>query len=127
MMYPLTWTLLTFLSYEIKVLTLRDAQCAEVYEKSVIKVKILRIFWPKYSKNFDHNNKVIITFFFSKLVKFAWKMQNVLNWKKNWISGFYFWVMVIFVLKTVYFHDNSKNKNQKIDFLCDSVHCASFM
>ena len=25
------------------------------------------------------------------------------------------------------FHDNSKNKNRKIDFLFDSTHCASFM
>ena len=25
------------------------------------------------------------------------------------------------------FHDNSKNKNQKIDFSFDSAHCASFI
>ena len=28
---------------------------------------------------------------------------------------------------SIHFHDNSKNKNQKIDFLFDSTHCASFM
>ena len=43
----------------------------------------------------------------------------------------FFRVMVIFVLKTpqfsIHFHDNSKNKNQKIDFLSDSTHCASLI
>ena len=39
--------------------------------------------------------------------------------------------MVIFVLKapqfSMNFHDNPKNKNQKIDFSFDSAHCTSFI
>ena len=42
-----------------------------------------------------------------------------------------FRVMVIFVLKSpqfsMNFHDNSKNKNRKIDFSLDSAHYVSFI
>ena len=84
--------------------------------------------------------------FFSKVVKFTWKIRNQLNRKKNWISDFLisifrvifghfeFQFLVILVLKSfqfsMNFHDISKNrnrKNQKIGISFDSAHYVSFM
>ena len=53
------------------------------------------------------------------MFKCTWKMRNRLNRRKNQISGFfYFRVMVIFELKSpqfsMTFHHNSKNKIRKI-------------
>ena len=47
------------------------------------------------------------------------------------ISDFYFWSSGNFCSKnckfSMNFHDNSKNKSRKTDFLFDSAHCATFM
>ena len=49
--------------------------------------------------------------------------------KKNKFSDFYFYSYIIFVLKSpqfsLNFHDNSKNKNRKIDFSFVSAHRAT--
>ena len=58
-------------------------------------------------------------------------MWNVLNRKKNKISDFYVPSYGHFCTKncqfSMNFHDNSKNKNWKIEFSFDSAHCTSFM
>ena len=43
--------------------------------------------WTFFSKMFQYWNKKN-QFFFSKVLKFTWKMWNQLNWKKNQISDF---------------------------------------
>ena len=58
-------------------------------------------------------------------------MWNVLNRKKNKISDFYVPSYGHFCTKncqfSMNFHDNSKNKNWKIDFSFNSALCASYM
>ena len=57
------------------------------------------------------------------------KIQNCSNSHEVKFQIFIFRVMVIFVLNTpqflMNFHDNSKNRNRKIDFSFISAHCAS--
>ena len=68
------------------------------------------------------------------MVKFTWKIRNRLNRRKNQISDFYdcyFSSYCHFCSKnckfSMNFHDKSKNKNRKINFLFDSAHCAFFI
>ena len=72
--------------------------------------------------------------FFSKLVKFTWKIQNRLNKKKKQISNFsnfHFSSYGHFCSKycqlSMNFHDNSSNKIRQIVFSFVSAHCACFL
>ena len=90
----------------------------------------------KNQKCLDIWTKKNLQFFFTKVFEFTWNMQNVLNRKKNKISGFsnfyfssygHYWSFFYHNFQWI-FHNNSKikkRKNRKMVFSFYSVHCAS--
>ena len=97
--------------------------------------KNLKYDFSDFSFSNYSGSKLFSGFFFSKVVKFTWKMRNVLNQKKNHesdFSDFYFpsyghFLVILWRHHPNFrwiFHDNSKINNQRFFLLFFSFYSA---